>query len=304
MYLPGTGKDGLAIGNTYVISIYGTDKVFTAEGKDLRVREYTGDNSQLWKCIHDARNRLAFTNVGTGKYLGRDVYQHLACYATSQGDWECITLMALLEGGYRLSADINGKICPTLLARDSGGDYMRVVAESNTIVGLHQHGSQIFKRFECVVSGQLFRSSAPNYQDDTSNSDADSTQDMNDAAVQFLLLHKISNVISVNSHELPPAAQRRLADKSISYKHLPVPDYHAPTLYDLEQAQHAFTSHFSSATLVYCGFGHGRTGTVITALQLYGGRDRKRGDYRDNHVETQDQMDVLDQLRKNLGHGN
>lgn len=296
MYPPGTGNDRLAIGNIYVISIYGTSKVFAADGNDLRVKEYTADNNQLWKCIDDARNRFAFTNVGTGKYLGRDIHQHLACYATLQGDWECITLTALPEGGYRLSADINGRIFPTLLTSDSGGDYMRVVAESNTIVGLHQHGSQIFKRFEWVVNERLARSSSPNYDG------YDKSQHMDDAAVQFLLLHKISNVISMNQYRLSPAEERRLTDKGISYKHLGVQDYRAPTLYDLEQAQHSFTSH--SITLVHCGYGHGRTGTVITALQMYWGQDRTHGDYRANHVETPEQMAVLDQLRKNLGYGN
>jgi len=301
MYPPGSGDDGLAVGNIYVISIYGTTKVFTADGSDLRVKGYADNNNyQLWKCIQDPRNRFAFTNVGTGKYLGRDVYQHLACKATSQADWECITLTALQEGGYRLSADIDGRICPTLLASDSGGEYMRVVAESDTIIGLHQHGSQIFRRFKWVINGRLARSSSPNYKDNVQY-DADKAQLMDDAAVQFLLLHKINNVISMNQWELSPPEKQKLSNKGISYTHLGVQDWHAPTLYQLEQAQHAYTSH--ATTLVYCGYGHGRTGTVISALQLYWGQDRTHGDYRNNHAETKEQIDVLDQLRKKLGYG-
>jgi len=299
-YPPRSGNDGIAVGNIYVISIYGTNKVFTADGNDLRVKDYADNNNyQLWKCIQDPSNRFAFTNVGTGKYLGRDVYQHLACKATSQADWECITLTALPEGGYRLSADIDGRICPTLLASDSGGGYMRVVAESDTIIGLHQYGSQIFKRFKWVINGQLARSSAPNYKDGVKY-DADKAQLMDDAAVQFLLLHKIKNVISMNQWELSPPEKQKLSNKGISYTHLGVQDFHAPTLSQLEQAQHSYTSHIHTATLVYCGHGHGRTGTVISALQLYSGQDRTDGDYYDNYVEAKEQIDVLDQLRKKL----
>ncbi|KAI0248926.1 hypothetical protein BJV78DRAFT_737788 [Lactifluus subvellereus] len=288
MYPPGIGNDRLVVGNTYVISIYGTDNVFTADGNDLRVRTYASDDStrsyQLWTCVKDDNNRFSFTNVGTGKYLGRDVYQNLACYATSQDTWECLTLRALPEGGYRLSADINSRICPTLLASDSGGNYMRVVADSSTIVGLHQYNAPPpFRRFEWVIteSGWLARASAPNY-DDTATADPDSTQNMDDNAVQFLVAN----------------------GNNISYTHLSVVDFQAPTLDDLDQAQQAYTSHISGRTLVYCGYGHGRTGTVITALQLYMGRDRTHADYYANHVEDPSQFAVLDQLRTNLGFQN
>ncbi|KAI0248924.1 hypothetical protein BJV78DRAFT_1284371 [Lactifluus subvellereus] len=289
MYPPGIGNDRLVVGNIYVISIYGTDNVFTADGDDL----------------HD-NNRFSFTNVGTGKYLGRDVYQNLACYATSQDTWECLTLRALPEGGYRLSADINSRICPTLLASDSGGNYMRVVADSSTIVGLHQYNAPPpFRRFEWVIteSGWLARASAPNY-DDTATADPDSTQNMDDNAVQFLVANGITNVISMNTYELSATEKQRLTDNNISYTHLSVVDFQAPTLDDLDQAQQAYTSHISGRTLVYCGYGHGRTGTVITALQLYMGRDRTHADYYANHVEDPSQFAVLDQLRTNLGFQN
>ena len=66
----------------------------------------------------------------------RDVYQNLACYAEEQREWECLALSVLDTGGYRLSAHIDDRICPTLLASDSQGEYMRVVAVSFTVVGL------------------------------------------------------------------------------------------------------------------------------------------------------------------------
>jgi protein tyrosine phosphatase len=179
---------------------------------------------------------------------------------------------------------------------------MRVVAESDTMIGLHQTESEVFRRFEWVVNGPgerpLARASAPNYDDGIG---LDNTQSMDDAAVQFLVAHGITNVISMNGIELSDEEKKRLSAHSISYTHLPVVDFQAPTLSQLEQAQHSYTSH--SSTLVYCGYGHGRTGTVISALQLYWGQDRTHGDYRTNHAETEGQMDVLDQLRKELGYG-
>ena len=234
------------------------------------------------------------------------MYQHLACHASSQDTWECLTLRALPEGGYRLSTDINSMICPTLLAHDSGGDFMRVVAKSNTIVGLHQYNAPPpFRRFEWVITenGWLARSSAPNY-DDNASSDPDATQNMDDAAVQFLVDYGITHVISMNGYELSATEQRRLSDRNIAYTHLPVTDFHAPTLNQLDQAQQAYTSHISGRTLVYCGYGHGRTGTVITALQLYMGRPRTHADYYANHVEDPSQVAVLDELKAKLGFNN
>jgi len=284
----------------YIISIYGTEKAFTVDGDWLRVNKYTGANTQLWKCVKDDHNRFSFINVATGKYLGRDVYQNLRCSASSQGTWECITLRARPGGGYCLSADIDGRICPTLLASDSKGEYMRVVAESDTIIGLHQTEPEIFRRFLWVVNGPgerpLARSSAPNYNDDIGE---DNTQSMDDAAVQFLVARGITNVISMNRVPLSDKEKKRLSDHGISYTHLPVPDFQPPSLSQLLDAQNSYTSH--SSTLVYCGYGHGRTGTVISALQLYRGQDRTRGDYKANEVETEDQMKVLDKLREDLG---
>lgn len=298
MYPQGTGDDRLVVGKIYIISIYGTVKVFTVDGDWLRVNTYTGANTQQWKCVKDDRNRYSFINVATGKYLGRDVHQNLRCSQSSQDTWECITLRARPEGGYCLSADIDGRICPTLLASDSRGEYMRVVAESDTMIGLHQTEPEVFRRFKWVVNGErpLARSSAPNYDDVI---EEDRTQSMDDAAVRFLVARGITNVISMNRVPLSDEEKKRLSDHGISYTHLPVPDFHPPTLAQLLDAQNSYTSH--SSTLVYCGYGHGRTGTIISALQLYWGQDRTWSDYRANEVENSDQMKVLDQLRENLG---
>ena len=89
-----------------------------------------------------------------------------------------------------------------------------------------------------------------------------------------------------------------------AYMHLPVTDFHAPTLNQLDQVQQAYTSHISGRTLVYCGYGHGQTGTVIAVLQLYMGWPQTHTDYYANHVEDPSQVAMLDQLKAKLGFNN
>ena len=305
MYPPGIGNDCLVVGNIYIISIYGTGNVFAANGNNLRVRTYTGNDHQLWKCVKDDHNRFSFINVATGKYLGRGGHPAytLTCFAASQNTWKCLTLRALPEGGYRLSVDIDSRIRPALLSSNSGDHYMRAVDDSNTIVGLHQYNAPPpLRRFNWVITetGWLARSSAPNYHDTVAADNPDNTQNMDDTAVQFLVDNSITNVISMNAYELSDIERRRFSENNISYTHLPVVDFAAPTFAQLVRARQAYYSHISGRTLVYCGYGHGRTGTVITALKLYMGVEQMHDDYRANHVEDQSQFAVLDQLRTKL----
>lgn len=101
-------------------------------------------------------------------------------------------------------------------------------------------------------------------------------------------------------HELANAKPR------IEFTHIPVEDYHSPTLDQMEQGYKAYTS-FKKDTLVWCGFGHGRTGTMITALQYKNEKGKVKlshADYRTNHVEqthegkTTGQYETLDKLQK------
>ena len=139
----GSGNDQLSEGHIYIISIYGTEKVFTAEAETargwLRVNQFQSDNqAQFWKCTKDSSGRFGFLNICTQRFLGRDLYQNLACKESKQNEWECLVFTTLASGGYRLYAHIDGRVCPTLLATDSEGEYMRVVAESDTAIGLDE----------------------------------------------------------------------------------------------------------------------------------------------------------------------
>jgi hypothetical protein len=137
----GSGNDRLVVGDTYVISIYGTKNMFSPHINTYRT---THTHTQLWKCVRDDSKRFSFTNLETGKYLRRDAYQNLRCVASCSRE-------SLPDGGYRLSADIDGRISSSLLASDSQEEYMIVVAESNTMIGLHQRESKVLRRFDDVM---------------------------------------------------------------------------------------------------------------------------------------------------------
>lgn len=81
-------------------------------------------------------------------------------------------------------------------------------------------------------------------------------------------------------------------------------DYAAPTLEQLAEGNASYRKH-RGGTLVWCGYGHGRTGTMITALQIYAEQDNgenkqdvSRDDYRMNRVESAGQYDILDKLKE------
>jgi protein-tyrosine phosphatase len=77
-------------------------------------------------------------------------------------------------------------------------------------------------------------------------------------------------------------------------------DFCPPTLETLEVANEFFLQHKS--TLVHCGYGHGRTGTGVTALQLYAENGAPDLDLiiGENYVESRGQMEILGQLRDRL----
>jgi protein-tyrosine phosphatase len=144
-----------------------------------------------------------------------------------------------------------------------------------------------------VPSGhKLYRASAPNYA---------YRQKLTASAVQFLADNGIDSIISFNEHPYNDSEKELLTNAKIEYKHLPVKDFHAPTLETLYSANEFFLQRES--TLVHCGYGHGRTGTGLTGLQLYAtkGALPLEGDWKEeNHVETEQQVAVLRELRNTL----
>ncbi|KAI0545482.1 hypothetical protein F4679DRAFT_561093 [Xylaria curta] len=165
-----------------------------------------------------------------------------------------------------------------------------------------------FYRFSWVTAhmpkdDKLARSSAPHYNGE------DSSQMLDDKSIQFLQQEKIEHVISLNSEANNSAISKKLKDNKIAYTPLPVKDFTAPTEDQLKTGKEAYRKH-RKGTLVWCGYGHGRTGTMITALQIYEEKDKpnpaklSHADYEANYVEEKHgnqstgQFEVLDKLQK------
>ncbi|PHH71300.1 hypothetical protein CDD82_6597 [Ophiocordyceps australis] len=160
-----------------------------------------------------------------------------------------------------------------------------------------------FHRFQQVTehlpaSDRLFRSSAPYYQHH------DGDQRVTDDSINFLRSKGIDLVISLNQQANNPEIVQKFKSADIAYVALPVEDFHAPTVQNLKDGYAAFRDHASKAhgsgTLVWCGYGHGRTGAMISALQVGRQSEMKsprpltRADFDKNHVEKADQRAVLE----------
>ncbi|KAA8646682.1 uncharacterized protein ATNIH1004_005357 [Aspergillus tanneri] len=144
----------------------------------------------------------------------------------------------------------------------------------------------------------LARSSAPSYIDEL---EKDGTQELSVRQADFLKENGFDNIISLNSQRLSEAEEDLLKKRGIDYTHLPVKDFHPPTLDDLRTGVAEYNNH--RATLVWCGFGHGRTGTMISAIQIEvnakSGLERLTEDlFKKNHVEKESQFKILEKFQE------
>ncbi|KAI0933040.1 hypothetical protein AcW1_000019 [Taiwanofungus camphoratus] len=155
----------------------------------------------------------------------------------------------------------------------------------------------IWRHFERVSQHTadhiIYRSSAPGYNG------RDEIQTLTADAVHFLVEREITGIVSFNAFPYADAAQRLLTDSGISYLHLPVRDFAAASANDLKRAYDFVAGR--KTTLIHCGYGHGRTGTGVTAVQLHltRGLNPPESEWMSvNHVEEEEQMSVLRQIRK------
>lgn len=149
---------------------------------------------------------------------------------------------------------------------------------------------------------KLFRSSCPNYY----KAKGDKSQNLTPTAVQFLVNEGINGIISFNENEYDTAEKKRLKDAKIRYLWLRVVDYNAQTMDQLEAALKFHRDTPNAATLVHCGYGWGRTGVGITALQLVVGKgdEPARTTWKvKNHIEKESQFEALDKWVKLVQRG-
>jgi len=157
-----------------------------------------------------------------------------------------------------------------------------------TQFGLHKIKNPVFRRFKWVIPGRLARSSAPFYDGE------DADESINEISIEFLNDYGIKNIISLNSVELSPRQKGRLRAAEITYSHIKAVECTAVTQEQFDQIWNAYDK--AGATIVYCGYGDGRTGMAISAIQLFQGRALDDNDYRENGVQCPSQIVALNAL--------
>ncbi|KAG0632959.1 hypothetical protein HOY80DRAFT_676347 [Tuber brumale] len=298
MFPPGRGNDKLDVGEIYLISLFGTNEMLTAVGEGLCLREYQeGHWDQMWVCEMNSDYQIGMRNRHTGRYLGRKGFDQVMCFASNHCAWEWLTFTGLSMGGYSLrvgpQSGRSHKLSPVHRV-DSSIPYLKL-GETCTQFGLHRLRESVFRRFEWVVPGRLARSSAPYFDGE------DSDENINETSIEFLRGHQIKNIISLNSVELSPRQRGRLRTAGISYSHIGAVECTAITQEQFDQVWNAY--HKAGVTIVYCGYGDGRTGMAISAIQLFQGRILSDLDYRANGVQCTSQIEALDALGERLHSG-
>ena len=113
-----------------------------------------------------------------------------------------------------------------------------------------------FQRFQWVLDGKLARSARPYYSGAKGH-----TLERHD--VYFLATQGITCVISAYQTDMDEAGKTALRKAGIAFHSFPVPDFKAPTAWELWEAARLIDAH--RTTLFYCGYGEGRTGTFVAA---------------------------------------
>ncbi|PPQ76781.1 hypothetical protein CVT26_001953 [Gymnopilus dilepis] len=140
-----------------------------------------------------------------------------------------------------------------------------------------------------------FSSSSPNYLG------IDFTQKLTKESLDFLIETGINRIISLNQFPYTEEEQASLEAAGITYLHLPVEDFHPPTVEQLSKAFEFYKAPPDGATtLVHCGAGYGRSGTCVSAIQLFvtSGKAPEEGAWKaENFVEKEEQVAVLREIR-------
>jgi len=290
MFPPGRGNNTLDEGDIYLISVFGTDEMLAAVGEDLCLQKYKeGQWNQMWICEVIWDYRIGMRNRHTERFLGWRENSKVGCAAQKNLSWEWLTFKRLGQGGYSLMVSLWGAEKHRPLERVGGkSPYIKVGGVVNTQFGLHKLKNKVFRRFEWVIPGRLARSSAPYYDGE------DSDEAINETSVEFLNNHKIKNIISLNSVELSPRQKGRLRAAGISYLHIKAVECAAVTQEQFNQIWKAYDK--GGVTIVYCGYGDGRTGMAISGIQLFQGRTLDDNDFRENGVQCSSQLAALNAL--------
>ncbi|PUU75895.1 hypothetical protein B9Z19DRAFT_305061 [Tuber borchii] len=288
MFPPRNGNDILVAGEIYWISVLGTNEMLAA-AEDLCLREYQeSDWNQMWVCEITSGCRTGMRNRQTNRFLGWRGNDQPRCLSSYHFAWEWLTFIRHSLGGYSIMMNPWGldKLRP--LERVGGTSPYLKISEIHTQFGLHRLKNPTFRRFEWVIPGRLARSSAPYYDGE------DTDENINETSIEFLNNYGIKNIISLNSVELSLRQKDRLRAAGISYSHIRAVECTAVTQEQFDQIWKAYDK--AGATIVYCGYGDGRTGMAISAIQLFQGRALGDSGYRENGVQCLSQLAALNTL--------
>ena len=138
---------------------------------------------------------------------------------------------------------------------------------------------------------RLARSSAPNYD----QRQGDKSQNVTQEVARYLRKYHFNTVISLNHIKLDDDQKQLLRVNGVAnYHHILVPDFKSPRKDELIEAYNIMQQ--NGRWLVWCGFGAGRTGTMVTAWEILSGRKNKATAIDDSTAETPEQEAVLKSL--------
>ena len=137
-----------------------------------------------------------------------------------------------------------------------------------TIHGLNQYKSHAttergIRNFQWVLPGVLARSAQPDYQS------GDRQHEINFLKADFLKQKGITCVISSNKYALPAHSKTLLNTHGIAYYHFCIEDFKPASPEQLRRvADIVEANRKRGAALIYCGFGEGRTGTMVAGWAM------------------------------------
>jgi len=168
---------------------------------------------------------------------------------------------------------------------------------------------EVVDNIDTLKPRRILRSSSPNYEE-LAGGNSDKTQRFDDFALKFLQDAKIKAVISLNYYAYDDNESfKKMEASGIRYLHLPVKDFDSPTIAQLEAGIAFIKTVPAGSILIHCGYGWGRTGTFVTALQLHCTKGKapteewwKEGPQGKggNHVERDNQMERLREWQKKI----
>ncbi|AUI88205.1 hypothetical protein BS333_17775 [Vibrio azureus] len=123
--------------------------------------------------------------------------------------------------------------------------------------------------------------------------------DYNSDVVSALLRAEVRHVISFNEFLSPEISE--LDHAGITFTHFPTEDFTPPQMTDIQRASEICSNMTDGNVFIHCGAGFGRTGTVISGIEIIQDgtkkykHERTRA-YKNNGVETIEQVKLLDKL--------